>query len=106
METSKAIRLIKDYVIHYIIMDNLWSIGLATDYWMIDKTGLCEIIFNIDTDRKDVDDVVRSFRNHADKLNESITNYERKIPDEKLTSTAIDIYSDWKAYSQRQPIKA
>lgn len=106
METSKAIRLIKDYVIHYIIMDNLWSIGLRTDNWLLDKTGLCEIIFDVDLKRPDTDDILKYFNKHADKLNQSITDFDTQLPDDKITSTAIDIYSDWKAYSQRQPIKA
>ncbi|WP_421810556.1 hypothetical protein [Flagellimonas sp.] len=106
METSKAIRLIKDYVTHYMLMDNLWSIGLRTDNWLLNKSGLCEIIFDIKPNGYDSDEILESFCKHADKLNKSITNSYETLPDDKITSTAIDIYSDWKALIQKQPIKA
>lgn len=106
MDTSKAIKLIKNHVVHYMVMENLWSIGLSTDYFLLCHTDLCEIIFDIDRKRPDIDDVLNIFNTHADKLRESITNWDTILPDDDITSTAIDIYSDWKAFSQRQPIEA
>jgi hypothetical protein len=106
MKTSKAIRLIKAYLIHYTLLDNLTKIGLSPDTWHLGVSDLCEIIFDIDTDRNDIDEVLEDFCKYADEMKGKISNFNDIIPDELLTSTAIDIYSDWKAYSQRQPIKA
>jgi len=105
METSKAIKLIENYITHHILIDNLWDIGFSPEHWMLDKTGLCTIIFDIDENRKDIDDVLESFCSHTKKLMSKI-NFHHKIPEELLTSTAIDIYSDWKAYSQKHQIYA
>ena len=105
MEATKAIRLIKDYITHYILMDNLSTIGLSPDSWHLGATDLCEIIFDINTNRSDIDEVLNSFCHHADAMKTKIVNFNERLPDELLTSTAIDVYSDWKEYSQRKPIK-
>jgi len=106
METQKAIKLIKNYLLNYCLYDRLNSIGFDPDVYGINYTELGCLIFDIDENVEFIDEVGENFYNHADKLiqtHNDKSNFHHKIPDDLLTSTAINVYSDWKALKlQRQ----
>ena len=98
METNKAILLIKSYIRSYSLYDRLNYIGLNADNYYPDCIDVLKVFF--DFDNESLDDFAEVFYLASEKLIDGHEFSRNHIPDEILTNTAIDIYSDWKALKQ------
>ena len=96
METSKAIKILKNSILHYAIIDRLLYIGIDSDKYIGDFQMLYELIFDKENKDHDPTDI---FYRHCEKLSKQNSYGDVKFTDEALTNTAIEIYSDWKALS-------
>lgn len=94
METTKAIILIKSYIKQYALHNNLMQIGFIADNYEPDYTDVLCSMFNFDNES--IDEVGDIFFDESDKLFND-HNFTNSIPDSKLTSTALEIYSGFKA---------
>ncbi|MGB2528215.1 hypothetical protein [Flagellimonas sp. SN16] len=94
MEITKAIILIKSYIKQYALHNNLMQIGFGPENYEPDYTDVLCSIFNFDIER--IDEVGDIFFDESNKLL-SDHNFTTSIPDSKLTSTALEIYSGFKA---------
>jgi len=96
METTKAIKILKNSILHYTLCDQLVSIGLDSSSYTGSSGVLYEIIFDL---KYNDDKILDIFCQHCELLTNN-HNFNHQVPDEELTSTAINIYSDWKAFSK------
>ena len=104
MKTSKAITILKGCLLHYQLLNKLYSIGLCPDAYCPNITEVGTAIFDWDSNRSDIDEVVKIFFKHGDSLDSMHLDVNTPIPDSMLTDAAMDLYSDWHQFSIRKSI--
>ena len=103
MEATKAIILIKSYIKSYALYYNLMQVGLSADNYEPDYIDVLSILFDFNNENKD--EYSEIFYSESEKLLGEY-NLPCEFPDEKLTSTALEIYSGWKAMKQGEQLNA
>ena len=102
MKTSKAITILKGCLLHYQLLNKLYSIGLSPDAYCPNITEVGTAIFDWDKNRNDIDDVVNIFFKHGDALESKHVDMIAPIPDDMLTDAAMDLYLDWHQFNTRK----